>query len=60
MKGGKTMSEGIKAKVDAKAKKIDSQVVDAGRVFGMKPNTAWIVFGVIVTLAVVGAVVIFR
>lgn len=54
------MSEGIKAKVDAKAKKIDSQVVDAGRVFGMKPNTAWIVFSVIVTLAVVGAVVIFR
>lgn len=54
------MSEGIKAKVDAKAKKIDSQVVDAGRVFGMKPNAAWIVFGVIVTLAIVGAVVIFR
>ena len=56
----KNMNEETKSKIDAKAKKIDSQVVDAGRVFGMKPNTAWIVFGVIVTLAVVGAVVIFR
>ena len=54
------MSNGIKAQVDAKAKKIDSQVVDAGRVFGMKPNTAWIVFGAIVALAIVGAVVIFK
>ena len=50
----------VTAATTTKAKKIDSQVVDAGRVFGMKPNTAWIVFGVIVTLAVVGAVVIFR
>lgn len=54
------MNEETKSKIDAKAKKIDSQVVDAGKVFGMKPNTAWIVFGAIVALAIVGAVVICR
>ena len=54
------MNEGIKSKIDAKAKKIDGQIVDAGKIFGMKANIAWIVFGVIVALAIVGAVVIFR
>lgn len=50
----------IKSKINANAKRIDGQVVDAGKVFGMKPNTAWIVFGVIAVLAIVGAVVIFK
>ena len=48
------------SKINATAKRIDGQIVDAGKVFGMKPNTAWIVFGIITALAIVGAVVIFR
>ena len=44
----------IQDKLDAEGKRIDGQVVAAGKVFGMDPNTAWIVFGVIVVLALVG------
>lgn len=54
------MTGGFYSKIEAKSKKIDGQVVDAGKIFGMKANTAWIVFGVIVALAIVGAVVIFK
>ena len=50
----------LKSKIDAKAKKVDSQVVETGKIFGMDPNRAWIVLGSIIVLAIVGAVVILK